>query len=446
MSLLKKKTQFAYDAVIKCEGVYIYTESGKRLFDTSSGVALCNIGHANSHILNAYKEIDSHVPWVHAGSFLNRHPEYLAEQLLSHAPGLDYALFQTSGSEAVESAIKMGRQYFAEQGKFSKSKILSAGQSYHGYANVSLAVSGNSARKSVLGNMREYRVDTILEPYSPAFNSPHGIEEYDLERLCALSEKIRAIGADNIAAVLFETITGSSNPAVKPSEKFYSAVTEICKENDILIILDEVMCGLGRCGKWFSYINSGITPDIVAVGKGLAAGYAPISAVLINDRVYDAIDQNSGAFTIGQTYNNYPISCFIASKVLSLLEEGDLVCQSNEKGSFLLSKLEASLVDVNVRRIQNHGLFLGIEFHQFDNVLEPMNHTKNYGEKMSVIGKQNGLYLYPCQGSVEHRTGNSLLLAPPLIATEDELSDCADRLAESIKDFMAREQAQSGRP
>ena len=312
-------------------------------------------------------------------------------------------------------------------------------QSYHGASNLGVTVSGNIIRKGILGEIPTYNSTTFIDAYSPTFNCNNSFEEYEKNYVNNLEKKIYNIGSENIACLIIETITGSSNPAVKPSSYLFHAINRICKKENILIILDEVMCGLGRCGKWFAYIDSGLEPDIVAVGKGLAAGYAPISAVLLNQRIFEATNCNSGSFVIGQTYNNFPISCFIASKVLSYIESEELIESSQEKGNILHKHLEESLRGLNIRRINNHGVFLGIEFHDFDNIDEPMNKSTDYCEKMQISGQKHGLYLYPCHGSIENRIGHSLLVAPPLTCTNKELIQCADLIAQAVYHYISQE-------
>jgi adenosylmethionine-8-amino-7-oxononanoate aminotransferase len=439
MSLLKKKPGYQYAHISKCEGIFLFESNGRRLMDTSSGVALCNLGHANPDILQAFGRIDASVPWVHAGSFVNSHAERLAERLVSKAPGLSYALFLTSGTEAVESAIKHARQYFSELGMPEKSVILTAKQSYHGASNQSLALSGNIGRKGALSNVKTYIADTYFTAYSPSFNARGDLDGYEAALLDSLKQQIQEIGSTRIAGLLLETITGSSNPAVKPRESFCRQLSEICEQNNILLILDEVMCGLGRCGEWYAYAKSGLRPDVVAVGKGLAAGYAPISAVLISQRVHDAVQLNSGAFVIGQTYNNFPISCFIADHVISYIESRDLIEQATCKSLLLKDMLMSGLEGLNVRRIENHGLFFGLEFHDFDDETRPMNYQDDYCEKISQFGKENGLYIYPCQGSRENNTGHAILVAPPFTITHHELDDCAALLVTTVNQYLESE-------
>jgi len=409
-------------------GVWLEDATGKRYLDTCGGVAVSSLGHNHPRIAAAFEREAKKLAWAHAGSFTTAAAEELAERLVAGSGGLARAQFLSGGSEVMELAMKIAYQYQCERGLPNKSIFISRQQSYHGSTLGTLSISGNLQRQSVFG-----RLLPPAEFVSPcyAYRDQHNDEteeQYATRLAHELDEKIRALGSENVAAFFAETVVGSTNGAVPAVPGYFRKIKAVCERHDVLLILDEVMAGMGRTGQLFAYADDGIVPDMVAVGKGLAAGYMPISALLISDQVHSAIATGSGVLGNGQTHVNHPLACAIALEVQQVIVEEDLLAQVRLRGEQLRSWLTESLTDLDtVGDVRGRGLFVGVEFVESRATKEPSRGGSAYAAALKREALERGLLIYPGSGTAQGLHGNHVLFAPPFITSEGELAQMVER-------------------
>lgn len=376
------------------------------------------------------------VSWAHAGSFTCDAAEELAEFLVSRAgDGLSHAQFLSGGSEAMEVAFKVAYQYHCERGEPERSRFIARRQSFHGSTLGTLSLSHNPARRGIF--------DPLLPPaeFVSACNAYRGkqpdesVADYANRLAKELELKINALGAKNVAAFVAEPVVGSTNGAVPAVPGYFKAIREICDRHGVLLIIDDVMSGMGRTGHLFSHFQDGITPDILAVGKGLAAGYQPISGYLVAPHIYMALREGSGVLQNGQTHVNHPFACAVALEVQKTIMEDDLVNVANQRGTRLRAGL-SRLADQHpfIGDVRGRGLFLGIEFVANKVKKTPMPQGAKLAARLKQAGFDNGLLLYPGSGTADGKEGCHILFAPPLIATEAEIDELLHRL-EAVLNF-----------
>ncbi|ROM96905.1 aspartate aminotransferase family protein [Pseudomonas brassicacearum] len=419
---------------VKGAGVWLEDVSGKRYLDTCGGVAVSSLGHAHPRIAAAFEREAKKLAWAHAGSFTTAAAEELAEQLVGASGGLARAQFLSGGSEVMELAMKIAYQYQCERGLPTKSTFISRRQSYHGSTLGTLSISGNAQRQSVFG--------PLLPPaefVSPCYayrelRVGESEEQYATRLAQELDDKINALGSENVAAFFAETVVGSTNAAVPPVPGYFRKIKEVCERHDVLLILDEVMAGMGRTGQMYAYADDGIVPDMVAVGKGLAAGYMPISALLISDRVHSVMAQGSGVLGNGQTHVNHPLACAIALEVQKVIAEENLLATVRTRGEQLRSWLKESLADVDtVGDVRGRGLFVGLEFVETRTGKEPFRGGGAYAAALKHEALKRGLLIYPGSGTVDGTHGNHVLFAPPFISSEAEVAEMVERFSAVVR-------------
>lgn len=415
-------------------GVWLEDASGKRYLDTCGGVAVSSLGHAHPRIVAAFEREAKKLAWAHAGSFTTAAAEELAEQLVGASGGLARAQFLSGGSEVMELAMKIAYQYQCERGLPTKSTFISRRQSYHGSTLGTLSISGNAQRQSVFG--------PLLPPaefVSPCYayrelRVGESEEQYATRLAQELDDKINALGSENVAAFFAETVVGSTNAAVPPVPGYFRKIKEVCERHDVLLILDEVMAGMGRTGQMYAYADDGIVPDMVAVGKGLAAGYMPISALLVSDRVHSVMAQGSGVLGNGQTHVNHPLACAIALEVQKVIAEENLLATVRTRGEQLRSWLKESLADVEtVGDVRGRGLFVGLEFVETRTGKEPFRGGGAYAAALKQEALRHGLLIYPGSGTVDGTHGNHVLFAPPFISSEAEVAEMVERFSAVVR-------------
>lgn len=409
-------------------GVWLEDASGKRYLDSCGGVAVSSLGHAHPRIAAAFEREAKKLAWAHAGSFTSAAAEELADVLVGASNGLAKAQFLSGGSEVMELAMKIAYQYQCERGLPGKSTFIARRQSYHGSTLGTLAISGNAQRRSVF--------EPLLPPaefVSPCYAYRHrqadeSDDQYASRLALELEQKITALGSENVAAFVAETVVGSTNGAVPPVPGYFRKIQEVCKRHDVLLILDEVMAGMGRTGKLYAYSDDGIVPDLVAVGKGLAAGYQPISALLISAAVHAALAQGSGVLGNGQTHVNHPLACAIALEVQRVIAEENLLDAVQTRGEQLRSWLGESLADVEtLGDVRGRGLFVGVEFVRDRATKEPYPGGGSYVGALKQEALRRGLLIYPGSGTADGVQGNHVLFAPPFISSEAEIAEMVER-------------------
>lgn len=409
-------------------GVWLEDATGKRYLDTCGGVAVSSLGHGHPRIAAAFEREAKKLAWAHAGSFTTAAAEELAERLVAASGGLARAQFLSGGSEVMELAMKIAYQYQCERGLPDKSVFISRQQSYHGSTLGTLSISGNPQRQSVFGRL--FAPAEFVSPcYAYRDQRPDESQEQYATRLAdELDAKIRSLGSENVAAFFAETVVGSTNGAVPAVPGYFRKIKAVCERHDVLLVLDEVMAGMGRTGQLFAYTDDGIVPDMVAVGKGLAAGYMPISALLISDRVHSVMARGSGVLGNGQTHVNHPLACAIALEVQQVIVEEDLLTQVRQRGEQLRTWLRESLADLDiVGDVRGRGLFVGVEFVESRSTKAPFRGGGAYAAALKQEALQRALLIYPGSGTVQGTQGNHVLFAPPFITSEGELGQMVER-------------------
>ena len=416
------------------DGCYIIDEKGKRYLDASGGAAVSCLGHSDKTIQKAIIEQTEKLAFAHTSFFTSEPAELLANLLAKHSPeGLDKVYFVSSGSEAVEASLKLARQYFVEIGKPEKHKVISRKQSYHGNTLGALAAGGNIWRRSFFEKLL---VETSL--ISPCYPYRHQTQdetelEYGLRVANELEEEIINLGSENVMAFIAETVVGATAGALTPVSGYFKRIREICYKYNVLLILDEVMCGMGRTGSLFACDDEDVVPDILTVAKGLGAGYQPIGAMICQNFIYDAIANGSGFFQHGHTYLGHPVACAASLSVLNKLVNENFSSQVKEKGQYLQKNLELHLGQNQfVGDIRGRGLFRGIEIVKDRSTKEPFQKKLNIAGKIKKQALDIGLICYPMQGTVDGSKGDHILIAPPFIINESEINEISTKLKSTI--------------
>jgi len=414
---------------------YLIDTSGKRYFDGSGGAAVSCLGHGDPDVTEAIKAQLDKVAFAHTGFFTSEPAEELAEFLAAKAPeGINRVYFVSGGSEAMESTLKLARQYFLEIGETSRHRVIARKQSYHGNTLGALATGGNEWR-------REPFAPLMIETshISPCYeyrgkNEGETAFEFGQRMANELEAEINRLGPETVMAFVAEPVVGATLGAVPPVEGYYKRIREICNQYGILLILDEVMCGMGRTGTLFACEQDGVIPDITAVAKGLGAGYQPIGAMLCTDKVYDAIANGSGFFQHGYTYIGHPTACAGSLAVMKAMQDRDLMPRVREVGAKLRSELESAFGQhPHVGDIRGRGLFLGMEIVSDRSTKEPFDPGLQINKKIKRNAFEAGLACYPMGGTIDGRRGDHVLLAPPFIMTDDQVDEVVSKLAIAIE-------------
>ncbi|MEM7197251.1 MAG: aspartate aminotransferase family protein [Pseudomonadota bacterium] len=419
---------------ISGDGCYLIDSSGKRYLDASGGAAVSCLGHSDAHVLEAlHKQLDQ-LAYAHTGFFTSEPAEALAEKLCAHTPkGLNRLYIVSSGSEAIEAALKLARQYHVENGQGARHHIIARRQSYHGNTLGALAAGGNMWRRKMFAPLLS---DTshIAPCYAWRERRENESEaDYGIRTADALETEILQLGPEKIMAFIAEPVVGATAGAVPPVAGYFKRIREICDRYGVLLIFDEVMCGMGRTGTLFACTQDDVVPDIVCVAKGLGAGYQPIGGMLCQDKIYDAITQGSGFFQHGHTYLAHPMACAAALAVLERLIDDDVVGQVAPKGARLRAVLHEHLGQhPHVGDIRGRGLFMGLELVADRDQKTPFAADKKLAGVLKKAAQESGLICYPMQGTIDGIAGDHVLLAPPFIINDDEIDELARKLRRSI--------------
>jgi len=412
------------------EGVYLYDNKGKRYFDGSGGAAVSCLGHGDVKVNQAIKDQLDKVAFAHTGFFTSEPAELLADKLIANAPaGLERVYIVSSGSEAMESAIKLARQYFLETGEPSRHKIIARRQSYHGNTLGALATGGNMWRREPFAPMM---IETSHIAPCYEYRDRRADEtnvSYGLRIANELETEILRLGPENVMAFVAEPVVGATAGAVPPVEGYFKRIREICDQYGVLLILDEVMCGMGRTGSLFAIEQDGISPDITAVAKGLGAGYQPIGAMICSAKIHTAIKEGSGFFQHGHTYLGHPTATAAALAVLGRLTDDGLAQRSKEMGEKLQQALVAAFGQhPNVGDIRGRGLFRGVEFVTDRETKTPFAPEAGIHKKLKKATFEAELICYPMGGTIDGLNGDHLLLAPPFIVEDQHIDEIIDKL------------------
>ena len=436
-NIFPRHTSYDLPYAVRGDGCYIIDKNDKRYLDASGGAAVSCLGHSDITVRNAIIEQTKKLAFAHTSFFTSDPAEKLANLLAENSPkGLNKVYFVSSGSEAVEASLKLARQYFVEIGEPERHRVISRKQSYHGNTLGALAAGGNIWRRSFF---EKILVDTSL--ISPCYPYRHqNVNEteidYGLRVANELEEEIKILGPQNVMAFIAETVVGATAGALTPVPGYFKRIREICDKYGVLLILDEVMCGMGRTGSLFACEEENIIPDILTIAKGLGAGYQPIGAMLCQDFIYDSIANGSGFFQHGHTYLGHPIACAASLAVLTKLINENMCKKVKDKGEILQKILERDLGQSQfVGDIRGRGLFRGIEIVKDRSTKEPFSKKLNVANKIKKEALNLGLICYPMQGTVDGIIGDHILIAPPFIINEDEINEISSKLKTTIENI-----------
>ena len=422
-SIFPRNFRKDYPVAIRGEGCWIISSDGRRFLDAAGQAAVVNIGHGVAEIGRAMAEQSSQIAFAHTSQFHSEPAEKLAARLLQLAPpnfhngGRVY--FTSGGSEATETAIKLARQYHLESGQSQRHAVVSRRQSYHGSTLGAMSVSGNVARRAPYQPLLlEWGHVAECFAYHNAGNLKD--EEYGLACANDLGKFLCSAHGSSSAAFIFEPVVGATLGAAAPSDGYVARISEICRENKILLIADEIMSGLGRTAKPFAIQHWNVEPDMILVGKGIAGGYAPLGAVLVSARIVEVFERGSGIFQHGFTYQAHPVCTAAGNAVLDYLEAHKLFERVASISATLRGDLEPLRSHPNVGDIRGMGLLIGIEFVRDKSFREPFPPSQNAAERIRQAAVEEDVLIYPTQGCIDGLRGDHILLAPPFILNAEE--------------------------
>ncbi len=416
------------------QGIWLRDAEGRSYIDASGGAAVSCLGHGHPDVIAAmHRQIDQ-LAYAHTSFFTTEVAEQLADLLVGSAPaGMSHVYFVSGGSEAVEAALKMARQYFVEIGQPQRRHFIARRQSYHGNTLGALAVGGNEWRRE---QFRPLLIDvTHVSPcYEYRGRLPDETPEAYGQRLVAeLARTIEELGPDNVMAFVAETVGGATAGVLTPVPGYFKGIRDLCDRHGILLILDEVMCGMGRTGTLHACEQEGVVPDLLTVAKGLGGGYQPIGAVLAQGRIVEAMRQGSGLFQHGHTYLGHAVACAAALAVQQVIQRDHLLTQVRDRGAYLASRLRHELGDhPHVGDIRGRGLFWGLELVQDRANRQWFEPSLKLHARLKSAAMAEGLMIYPMGGTVDGRCGDHVLLAPPFISSEGEIDQIVARLRRSL--------------
>ncbi len=416
------------------EGVYLFDEGGKRYLDASGGAAVSCLGHGDADVRAAIVEQVQTLAYAHTGFFTTHVLEELADTLVAGAPtGLEKAYVVGGGSEGIEAAIKMARQFFVEVGQPTRQRFVARLQSYHGSTLGALSVGGNIARRQLyqplLASARHISPCYAYRGQSPGESE----EEYGHRVADELESVIEESGPETIIAFVAEPVVGASLGAVPAVPGYFKRVREICHRHGVLLVLDEVMCGMGRTGSLHACEQDGVAPDMLVVAKGLGAGYQPIGAVLVRGDIFQTIRDGSGAFQHGHTYMGHATACAASLAVQKAIKKRDLLDNVRSQGKHLRALLDQRLGQhPHVGDIRGRGLFVGVELVSDRATKEPFDAALRLHARIKAAAMDKGLICYPMGGCVDGTSGDHVILAPPFIVTAAEVADIVDRFSDAL--------------
>lgn len=421
------------------EGCYLIDTDGKRYLDASGGAAVSCLGHGHPRVVEAIKRQADTLAFAHSAFLTSEPAEQLAEYLARKAPGdLDWVYFVSGGSEAVEAALKLARQYFLEIGQPQRTRFIARRQSYHGNTLGALSIGGNVWRR---------------EPYRPLLMESHHVapcypyreqradetpEAYGERLASELEDMLQELGPETVIAFVAETVVGATAGALAPVPGYFKRVREVCDRYGVLLILDEVMCGMGRTGTLFACEQDGVAPDLLATAKGLGGGYVPIGAMFASDRIYQTIRAGSGAFQHGHTYMGHALACAASLAVQQTIEDDDLLSAVHARGEELQAALtERFGTHPNIGDIRGRGLFRGLELVADRDSKRPFEADTKLHARIKSEAMERGLICYPGHGTIDGQQGHHVLLAPPFILESSQVGELVDKLSGAVEAALA---------
>ena len=436
--ILHRQLRGNYPVAVSAQGCWITDSAGKKYLDASGGAAVSCLGHGHPDVLAAMHAQIDRIAYAHTSFFSTEVAEQLADTLIASAPsGTSHAYLVSGGSEAMEAALKLARQYFVEKGEPQRARFIARRNSYHGNTLGALAVGGNQWRR------RQFAPLLIdVEHVSPTYSyrdqrDGESAEQYGERLAQELEGAVDRIGGENVIAFVAETVGGATSGALTPPPGYFKRVREICDRHGMLLILDEVMCGMGRTGTLHACEQEGIAPDLMAIAKGLGGGYQPVGAVLISAKVIDAIGAGSGFFQHGHTYIGHPVACAAALAVQQVFARDKLVERCAQQGARLGVRLsEAFREHPNVGDVRGRGLFQALELVADRATKQPFEPALKVHAKVKKAAMEAGMLCYPMGGTIDGARGDHILLAPPFIISDEELDLLLGRLSEAVNSVV----------
>jgi len=420
---------------VKGDGIYIIDDKGDRYIDACGGAAVSCLGHSDETVRQAIHDQVDKLTFVHSGFFTTDIMESLGERLAALAPqGIERVYFLSGGSEAMEAALKLTRQYFLESGEPDRTRIIGRQQSYHGNTLGALATGGNKLRREPFTPFLMNTVSHIstCNPYRFQEDG-ESLEDYGLRAAQDLEDEILRLGPDTVAAFVAEPVVGATAGALVAPPGYFKRIREICDQYGVLLILDEVMCGMGRVGTTFASEQEGIVPDLITVAKGLGAGYQPIGALLVSGKIFNTLVDGSGFFQHGHTYMGHATACAAASAVLDVIERDNLLSNVRTQGGILDHLLHAAFDGhPHVGDIRGRGLFQAIELVKDKKTKEPFDPSLKLHARIKKQAMARHMMCYPMGGTADGTRGDHVLLAPPYIVTQDQVAEIVDRLKKAV--------------
>ena len=423
-----------YPVAVKGEGSWIWDEKGGKYLDACAGANVSGIGHGVKEIADAMQAQAAELAYAPPQHFLNQPTVDLCEKIISLAPEqYTRVMLCSSGSEAIENAMKIARQYHVFKGDSSKYRMISRWQGFHGNTISADAVSGSKMRRSISAPML---MDVTHIDHACCYRCASGREYPECGIICAekLRQAITYDGAENVSAFLCETIVGAAAPGVTPVPEYYPMIREICDENDVLWISDEIMSGTGRTGCLLAAEHWGVLPDIAVLAKGLSCGYAPLSAILITEKVFDVFRRTGQPYIGGHTYNAHPVTAAAGLAVLDYLEKNNIFSDVSRKGEILGEGLKNIMDTCSIMGdVRGKGLMWGLEFVMDKNTRQPFGKDKNVSPMIMLEAMKRSLLVYPVQGGcADGISGDAALVCPPLNITDDDIKFLLDSLNETL--------------
>ena len=432
--IFPRHTKVATPMAVRGEGCYLYDSDGKDYLDGSGGAAVSCLGHGDTDVIAAVQAQATGLSFAHTGFLTSEPAEALADLLIKHAPGdISHVYLVSGGSEATEAAVKLARQYFVEIGQPERRHLIARRQSYHGNTLGALAAGGNEWRRAQFAPLL-INVSHIAPCYEYVDRTENeSAFDYGQRVAQELEDEILRLGPKTVMAFMAEPVVGATLGAVPAVEGYYKRIREICDTYGVLLILDEVMCGMGRTGRLFACEEDGIAPDIVCIAKGLGGGYQPIGAMLCTDTIYTAIEQGSGMFQHGHTYLGHPVAAAAGRAVLTKLTEQGLIAQVRHTGNVLQTELDARFgQNPHIGDIRGRGMFIGLELVADRDTKTPFDPAKKTAAQIKAAAFEAGLICYPMAGTRDGKKGDHVLLAPPFILSNDQVGELTDKLASAM--------------
>ncbi|MCV2879346.1 aspartate aminotransferase family protein [Sedimentimonas flavescens] len=429
-----RSTKGTLPVAVAGDGCYLIDASGKRYLDGSGGAAVSCLGHSNAAVRAALHDQLDRMAFAHTGFFTSQPAEQLADTLIANAPeGIERVYLVSGGSEAVEAALKLARQYFLEIGQPQRHRVIARRQSYHGNTLGALATGGNEWRRAQFAPMliETSHISACYEYRGRA--EGESVEAYGLRAADELEAEIQRLGPQSVMAFVAEPVVGATAGAVPAVKGYLKRIREICDRHGVLLILDEVMCGMGRTGYLFACQEDGVAPDMITIAKGLGAGYQPIGALLVQGRIYNAIAAGSGFFQHGHTYMGHAMAATAANAVLAEILGKDLLARVRAQGE----KLQAALLDAfgdhpHVGDIRGRGLFRGVELVADRTTKAPFDPSRKLSARIKAEAFKAGLICYPMGGTIDGQSGDHVLLAPPFIIEDAQIDELVGKLSGAI--------------